>query len=292
MKEKILIVEDEFIVANDLQLTLEKAGYFVCGIASSVNEAREIVKKENPSLVLLDIHLKGKLNGIELAKNLKENEIAFIYLSANSNQQILEAAKATEPYGFLVKPYREKDLLVTLDIARYRYQHGAESKIRRERLLKNHLTGVIAEDGNWEVKLLKIARAMQSYIPFDYITGIKKSEDVLFDGASFLRIGYDEYQVIGANELLTITGLKAQELKKILETSSPSNTATWYNGNDFEKICRIDPLKKILADTFHLESNLVLPVLMTSGGMFIFSFFSRRPDIYNQEHLAFLFSVQ
>src|SRR5437868_281159 len=128
MNKIILIVEDEFIVADDLQLTLEHAGYEVCNIADSVVEAREMIKKKKPGLVLLDIHLKGKLKGIELAKELKEENIAFVYLSANSNRQILEAAKATEPYGFLVKPFREKDLLVTLDIAFYRHEHSLESK--------------------------------------------------------------------------------------------------------------------------------------------------------------------
>src|SRR6185295_13198912 len=99
MNKKILIVEDEFIVADDLQLTLERAGFHVAGIAASVPEARELLKKTKPGLVLLDIYLKGKLSGIELAKELKEQNIAFIYLSANSNKQILEAAKATDPYG-------------------------------------------------------------------------------------------------------------------------------------------------------------------------------------------------
>ena len=135
MKEKILIVEDEFIVANDLQLTLERAGYIVCGIAASVEEAREIVKTDKPSLVLLDIHLKGRLMGTDLAKELREKNIGFVYLSANSNQQTLEEAKASEPYGFLVKPYRERDLLITLDIARYRQEYGLESRMRRENYL-------------------------------------------------------------------------------------------------------------------------------------------------------------
>lgn len=123
MNQKILIVEDEFIVANDLRLMLERAGYHVCGIADSVLEAREIINSKNPDLVLLDIQLKGRLNGIDLAMELKKAQIAFVYLSANSNQKVLEAAKATEPYGFLVKPFREKDILVTLDIAWYRHEH-------------------------------------------------------------------------------------------------------------------------------------------------------------------------
>jgi DNA-binding NtrC family response regulator len=292
MKEKILIAEDEFIVANDLQLTLEKAGYIVCGIAASVNEAREIIKKEKPSLALLDIHLKGKLNGIDLAKELKESNIGFVYLSANSNQQLLEAAKATEPYGFLVKPYREKDLLVTLDIARYRQEYGLESKIRRENDLHNRLTDIIHEAIDWETKFMHIARAMQSHIPFDYIAAVKRSDELLQYGVSILRIGFDEYQLIKTDELLTITGLKAAGLHQILEASPPNNKATWYNGQDFERICGLSPMKKLLGDTFQLASNLVIPVLPANGGIFVFSFFSRRSDAYTQEHLTLLFHLQ
>src|SRR5215218_1170396 len=111
MEKKVLIVEDQFVEANDLQLMLHKAGYHVCGIARSVEIAEEMIKKEIPSLVLLDIFLKGKRTGIDLAIQLKEQNIAFVYLSANSNEDILSMAKKTEPYGFLVKPFRERDLL-------------------------------------------------------------------------------------------------------------------------------------------------------------------------------------
>ena len=131
MNKKILIVEDEFIVANDLSLMLRRAGYTVCGIADSVPEARDIVSREKPDLVLLDIQLKGRLTGIDLARELREQQIAFVFLSALSSQSILESAKATQPYGFLVKPFREKDILVTLDIAWYRHQHDVEQASKK-----------------------------------------------------------------------------------------------------------------------------------------------------------------
>ncbi|WP_212004002.1 sigma-54 dependent transcriptional regulator [Chitinophaga sp. HK235] len=120
-KEKILIVEDEFIVGNDLRMMLVKGGYDVCGIAASVEQARTLIEQKKPDWVLLDIILKTPTSGIELAKELLQQEIPFLYISANTNQQTLEAAKATQPYGFLVKPFRERDLFVMLDIARYRY---------------------------------------------------------------------------------------------------------------------------------------------------------------------------
>jgi len=128
MNEQILIVEDELIVAGDLRITLERAGYRVCGVARSVIRAQEILKTVRPDIVLLDIYLKGDLTGIDLAVELNERKIPFVYLSANCNREVLEAAKLTQPYGFLVKPFREKDLLVTLDIAGYRYEQQEELK--------------------------------------------------------------------------------------------------------------------------------------------------------------------
>lgn len=121
-KGKILIVEDEFIVANDLQHMLQKAGYTVCGIASSVNKARSLIEQHKPDWVLLDIILKGDYSGIDLGNELMQQQIPFLYISANTNQRTLEAAKLTRPHGFLVKPFREKDLFIMLDIARYKLQ--------------------------------------------------------------------------------------------------------------------------------------------------------------------------
>jgi two-component system response regulator HydG len=126
MKAKILIVEDQFIEANNLRLILKKAGYTVCEIARSVPEALTIIEKENPLLVLLDIQLDGPLTGIDLAKILREKEIGFVYLSANSDQRILKAAGATRPYGFLVKPFREKEVLVMIDVACSSQQQNIE----------------------------------------------------------------------------------------------------------------------------------------------------------------------
>src|SRR6202000_2700210 len=121
MQKTILIVEDELVVANDIRLTLERAGYTIVGIARTFHSAMETVKAARPGLVLLDIFLKGDLTGIDIATELNKQDIPFVYLSANCNSSVLEMAKVTQPSGFIVKPFREKDLLVTLDIARYRH---------------------------------------------------------------------------------------------------------------------------------------------------------------------------
>jgi len=283
MSEKVLIVEDEFIVANDLRLILQRAGYQVCGIAPSVKDALDIIDQHQPGLVILDIYLKGRQTGIELAKQLKEKHIAFVYLSANSNQRVLEAAKATEPYGFLVKPFREKDVLVTLDVARYRHKHSLESGFRRELLLQDTISQIIAERIGAEQKCLKIARTLQSYVPFDYMSA---------GTLGFLRIGFDEYQVIRNDELSTISGLKPADLNALQAATPADHFTALYNQETFGKILPQYPLKGLLARTFQLQSHLVMPVLKAGGGLIAFSFYSRRPDAYQPGNAATLGRLQ
>lgn len=129
MKEKILIVEDQSIEALNLQRMLTKAEYEVCGVANSAEKALQIAEEQHPNLVMLDIFLKGPLTGIDLAYKLRAKNIAFIYLSANSNKATLDAAKATCPDGFLVKPVREKDIMVMVEIARYKHLNDRDSML-------------------------------------------------------------------------------------------------------------------------------------------------------------------
>ena len=129
MKAKILIVEDQFIEAKSLNVILINAGYSTCSIARSVTAALSIIEKEKPDLVLVDIFLQGEGTGIDLGKILNEKNMAFVYLSANSNRQILEEAKPTKPYGFMVKPFRAKDVLIMLDVALYLHKNRQAEKI-------------------------------------------------------------------------------------------------------------------------------------------------------------------
>lgn len=128
LKAKILIVEDQFIEAKSLNVILTNAGYSTCPIARSVAAALAIIEKEKPDLVLVDIFLQGDETGIDLGRILNERNIAFVYLSANSNRQILEEAKPTKPYGFMVKPFRAKDVLIMLDVALYLHQQRLPGK--------------------------------------------------------------------------------------------------------------------------------------------------------------------
>lgn len=137
MNTRVLIVEDEFIEANNLEEILDGAGYAVTGIARSVSTALNMIEKIRPDIVMLDIQLQGNLTGIDLARKLRAMKIAFVYLSANSNKSILDAAKETKPYGFLVKPFRSKDVLVMLDVALYLHRQAEEADRGRTILSKN-----------------------------------------------------------------------------------------------------------------------------------------------------------
>jgi two-component system response regulator HydG len=128
MTIKVLIVEDQFIEANNLRHILIKAGYAVCTIARSVPEALRILDEEQPEMVMLDIYLDGEQTGIDLAYTLGERNIAYVYLSANTNRQTLNAVKATNPYGFLAKPFRKKDVVIMLEVALSAHQQKREAR--------------------------------------------------------------------------------------------------------------------------------------------------------------------
>jgi DNA-binding NtrC family response regulator len=292
VNKKVLIVEDQFVEANDLQLMLQKAGYEVCGIARSVAIAREMLQKEKPGLVLLDIMLKGKHTGIDLAMQLKKENIAFIYLSANSTEAVLAAAKRTEPSGFIVKPFREKDLLITLEIVQYRHENSRESRYRREADLIQQVQRMIISDLDWKEKLLQTGKIIQQEIPFDYLAIGFDDPDKIDSAISFLRIGFNEYQIIGIKELLTITGIAKNELIKMIAASGKERVVAFFNNEVFEKVQHPSSLKKHLHEIFQLKSLLSFPVVSQYKGTCSLCFYSRTADIYNTEHIMLLHRLQ
>ncbi|WP_374949644.1 sigma 54-interacting transcriptional regulator [Mucilaginibacter sp.] len=293
MKKKILIVEDQFVEADYLRMILTKAGYTVCEIARSVEEAIKIIEKEKPELVLLDIFLKGRLTGIDLAKQLKEDNTAFIYLSANSNEETLAAAKATEPYGFLVKPFQENNLMIALEIAFYRHEQSNEALWRIEMKVQRALSQVAQAPGTWISKLISTANALQQYISFDCLSvKFKPKDGDQFAGCTFLRTGFDEYQTIGIDELSNISKLTTDEIAQTLKNTPADDKAGWYNGADFTALFPAHPMKALMARTFGCCSNLVLPFLFHDNYALSLSFFRRIPEGYSAEKLNGLLRLQ
>jgi len=162
----VLVVEDEFLIANDLGDILEGAGYQVLGSGA---EARALVAEARPSVVLLDIFLKGEEAGIELAHWLNQLHIPFVFLSANLTDDVLAAAKVTEPFGFLNKPFRERDVLAALEIARYLHAHGQEARLRQQEQTQMAVNEVIVTLHDREQLCRAIATQVNQFVPIDVL---------------------------------------------------------------------------------------------------------------------------
>lgn len=127
---KVLIVEDEAIVACDIERRLLKAGYAVPGIAASGDEALAKVEQTAPDLVLMDIHLQGASDGIAVAAEVRNRfQLPVVFLTAYADKATLERAKATEPFSYLVKPISHVNLANTIEIALYK--HRVEQELRK-----------------------------------------------------------------------------------------------------------------------------------------------------------------
>ncbi len=128
--EKILIVEDEGIVARETEFRLKDLGYTVCGIVASGAEAIKKAEKARPDVVLMDIMLKGEMDGIEAAEQIHSKlSVPVVYVTAHADETTLQRAKRTEPMGYLLKPFNERELHAAIEIAIYK--HTTESTAQR-----------------------------------------------------------------------------------------------------------------------------------------------------------------
>ena len=126
-KLNIYIVEDESIVAKDIQNSLIKLGYNVLGISNNGKDAIEKITELNPDLILMDIMIKGDLTGIDVSEKIKEKlNIPVVYLTAYADEGTLAKAKITEPYGYILKPFKEIDLHSTIEMSVYKHKKDAE----------------------------------------------------------------------------------------------------------------------------------------------------------------------
>jgi len=130
---KVLIVEDDEVTALNLKMSLERQGYTVISSADNSIAARNKIKIYAPDIILIDIGLQKSNDGIELAQYIREKSPApFIFLTAHSESEILEQAKQTEPYGYIVKPFEPINLHTTIQMALYRF---AEEQKRHDNLV-------------------------------------------------------------------------------------------------------------------------------------------------------------
>jgi PAS domain S-box-containing protein len=120
-KAKVLIVEDELIIGKNIERYLGHLGYDVLDVCSSSEEALEIIHEEMPDLVLMDINIEGSEDGVSLADRLhREYQLPVVFLSALMDEETLERAKISQPFGYIVKPFSQRELHIALEIALYK----------------------------------------------------------------------------------------------------------------------------------------------------------------------------
>jgi PAS domain S-box-containing protein len=170
----ILVVEDERIVAAGLKHELEDFGYEVSGVASTADDAVEQAVREKPDLVLMDIHLGGERDGVDAAREIRARcGIPVVYLSAFADPETVARTGATEAYGYLLKPYEERELQTTIEVALAKHQ--SERRLAEtERWLAAVLAGVgdavIATDPGHQIHFMNLAA--------EALTGWRKDEAV------------------------------------------------------------------------------------------------------------------
>ena len=260
---KILIAEDENIIAKDISRTLEKLGYIVLGTARS---GKDIIQKSealNPDIVLMDIILDGEMNGIEAATKIMTSlEIPVIYLTALADDETLHKAKITEPFGYIIKPFDERTLHSSIEMALYKHKVNIQLKERnieleRERNRSNELLHNIfpdeivkelKENGSIQprefpmVTLLftdfqgftSIASEMPPQVLVNELNEMFRNFDAILDGHKLekLKTMGDSYMVAGGlpeeNDLHAIRIVSAAlDMQKYLDGRNKNSNYKW-----------------------------------------------------------------
>src|SRR6185295_4388763 len=155
---RIMIVEDERITAEDIHDILAHLGYAVTAVVSSGEDAIREAGRTKPDLVMMDIRIQGEMDGIETARQIREQfDIPVIYLTAHADRETLDRAKLAEPLGYLIKPFQEPELLASIEMALHK-QHADRQLKHRGQLISAAMDaigeGVIATDPEGRVTLM------------------------------------------------------------------------------------------------------------------------------------------
>jgi PAS domain S-box-containing protein/putative nucleotidyltransferase with HDIG domain len=168
-KVKILVVEDESIVAEDIKRSLLNLGYEVSAVVDSGEEAVKKAEELKPDLVLLDIVLRGKMNGIDAAGLMRSHfNVPVVYLTAYADEKTLERAKATEPFGYIIKPFSDKELRSVIEIALYK-----SSMERKLKASEKWLSTILASIGDAVIAADKDGKIMFMNSVAEQLTGWK-----------------------------------------------------------------------------------------------------------------------
>jgi len=247
-KTEILIVEDENIVAKDIKIHLEKLGYIITDIVSSGEKCINKIEERRPDLVMMDIMIKGRINGIEAANIIKERfNIPVIFLTAYADDDTIKKAKLAEPYGYIIKPFKERELQTTIEMALYKHQQ--DNLIKKERDIFQSI--ILNKDEKDSI-----------YVRADYKLNRIKFVDVYYIEA------LKDYIVIHTKDNSYTTHATMKEIIKMLPPNQFVRIHRSY-------IVRIDKIYSIKYPELVLEGkSKVLPI----GGLY-------RKELYNRLNL-------
>ena len=293
MSLKVLIVEDEFLEARTLSMMVSNAGHIVQGIAKSVVQACSIIQKGRPDIVLVDILLKGDLNGIDLARRLDQQCIPFIYISANSNTSILHQAIATKPYGFLVKPFSEREIVVSIDIAKFLHHDRQQFLSRQRTWLRSLLNMVLAADDSKGQNALSIIRTLTSFLPFDFIMiDYNLRDDAEHAVFRYQRKGFDEYEEYQDLKPGETGYLPIADLKALRKKNQVNRVPYFVNTGDPLKDGDAGFVDEKAGEAMHYKGKLWLPFLKGTEVEMGILFYCCKEGRYTDDHLSLILSVQ
>lgn len=180
-KTRILVVEDEAIIARDLTLRLEGLGYEVTGTAATGQEALDLARSTSPTLVFMDIVIQGPMDGIETAQRLTSRmDVPIVFLTAHTDTGTIQRAKKARPYGYLIKPFDERELMTTIEMAVGRHRTDADARLLQQAMVAAGV-GMILASAVGPVFAIQVCNAA-----FERLSG-HKCEDIIGRSPSFLE---------------------------------------------------------------------------------------------------------
>ena len=249
-KINVLVVEDEAIVSKDIQQSLKKLGYNIAGASSTGEKAILLAESEKPDIILMDIMLKGEMNGTEAAEKIRAAfSIPIIFLTAYADEATLARAKITEPHGYILKPFKEIDLHTTIEMAIYK--HGKEQEMIKERDLLFSLVDSKEQSGDFifvksNSRLVKLRNTEIFYIEAlkDYV--VIHTEKTRYTIHSTMK---EINNKMSSDDFLRVHRSYIVRLDKIATIEYPSLT--------LENIEKVIPIGGSFRDDLNSKINLV-----------------------------------
>ncbi len=237
---RILVVDDEVVISMQLEERLSSMGYNVVGRASSGREAVDKAKKLNPDLILMDIVMPGDVDGIEASRIVKQDlDIPVIFLTAFADDENIMNAKTTEPFGYIVKPFQEREVKAAIEVALYNKHVGTQ--LRRSELKYR----TILDRANDPIMIFEAS-------DLDVIETNKKAQE--FFGISYDRfIGMDVFRLLPEQEIKNFNKL----IKKLMKSKKPVLENFFVVGDNGEAV----PVE-VSACTANLEDEVVIIAIL------------------------------